>query len=493
MKKMRVLYLLLCAYSYCIAQTPVLDSLKKVLKNTQIDTVKCNLLVLMAESETDDAIWPKYNEQAFVLATEKLKTEKSPVLVKFYNTKLGQCYINKGYYEQFLNENSTKALVNYNKAVELLKSVNSLKGLSSVYNNIGSVYENIGDVRKAIDYYNQALVCEEKSGGEDVALPLNNIGMIFHRQKDYKNAIKYYIKSIDISKRQQNPHGIAYASNNLGLTYQSIKNYKLAESYFKAAIYNWESISNKRMLSYAFNNLGCLYLVQGKLVEAKAELDKSYAIAVELNDSHVQAYTDLNYAKIALMQKEIGKAEKLALKALDLSKRLAYPENIRDVSLILSQVYEMAKKPEKAFALYELHIRMRDSLNNAEIKKASIKADVKYEFDKKAIADSVKVVEEKRLTNEQLKYEKTQRNVLYSGLGLVGLFALFMVNRFIVISRQKKLIDSQKQIVEEQKNILEVKQKEIMDSIHYAKRIQQSHLPSEKYVSSVLKRLKNKG
>lgn len=40
---------------------------------------------------------------------------------------------------------------------------------------------------------------------------------------------------------------------------------------------------------------------------------------------------------------------------------------------------------------------------------------------------------------------------------------------------------------------LEEKQKEIIDSINYAKRIQQSHMPTEAYIHNTLKRLKRGG
>ena len=48
--------------------------------------------------------------------------------------------------------------------------------------------------------------------------------------------------------------------------------------------------------------------------------------------------------------------------------------------------------------------------------------------------------------------------------------------------KQKKLIEAQKKLVEE-------KQKEILDSIHYARRIQNAILPTEKYIDKTLKRL----
>ena len=101
------------------------------------------------------------------------------------------------------------------------------------------------------------------------------------------------------------------------------------------------------------------------------------------------------------------------------------------------------------------------------------------------------MVEEKKLTTVKLKQEKTQRYFLYGGLGLVGLFAIFMVNRFRVTNKQKKLIESQKIIVEQQKHIVDEKQKEVLDSIRYAKRIQQSLLPTEKYLERILKNNKS--
>jgi hypothetical protein len=52
--------------------------------------------------------------------------------------------------------------------------------------------------------------------------------------------------------------------------------------------------------------------------------------------------------------------------------------------------------------------------------------------------------------------------------------------------RQKSIIEKQKVIVEKQKNLVDEKQKEILDSIHYAKRIQQALITNEKYIERSL-------
>jgi hypothetical protein len=55
--------------------------------------------------------------------------------------------------------------------------------------------------------------------------------------------------------------------------------------------------------------------------------------------------------------------------------------------------------------------------------------------------------------------------------------------------KANKIITAQKMEVEQQKGLIEEKQKEIVDSINYARRIQRSILPTEKYIERNLKKL----
>ncbi|HTL83008.1 MAG TPA: 7TM-DISM domain-containing protein [Bacteroidia bacterium] len=85
-------------------------------------------------------------------------------------------------------------------------------------------------------------------------------------------------------------------------------------------------------------------------------------------------------------------------------------------------------------------------------------------------------------------------------IGFIFMMSLILGSRFSIqfvkvellqvkTQRQSHEITLQKQQVEKQKEILEEKNKEILDSIHYAKRIQDSLLPSEKYIDRKLKEL----
>jgi serine phosphatase RsbU (regulator of sigma subunit) len=88
---------------------------------------------------------------------------------------------------------------------------------------------------------------------------------------------------------------------------------------------------------------------------------------------------------------------------------------------------------------------------------------------------------------KQLEVEKEakakQQVITYAtggGLGLVGVFLFFVMNRLKVTRKQKAIIEEQKEVVEEA-------HQEIKDSITYAKRIQSAILPPAKLVKEYLK------
>ena len=91
------------------------------------------------------------------------------------------------------------------------------------------------------------------------------------------------------------------------------------------------------------------------------------------------------------------------------------------------------------------------------------------------MADSLSRVEEERIQAMQHQQELNQQKMfLYGGgifLFIVIVFSVIIFNRLKITNRQKATIVQQKLIVEE-------KNKEITDSINYAKRIQTAILPS---------------
>src|SRR6185503_2736610 len=69
---------------------------------------------------------------------------------------------------------------------------------------------------------------------------------------------------------------------------------------------------------------------------------------------------------------------------------------------------------------------------------------------------------------------------------LVAVFSVFLYRRFKITQKQKHIIELQKNEVTRQKHLVEEHQKEIIDSITYAKRLQQAILPSDEEIKKHL-------
>ncbi len=527
--KIAILFIWIFSFSTFLAQDKKIDSLKLVLKKitdlnktTPNDTLELFILNSLAEA-TPDGEWEGYNEKLYELALSKSKTAtKNSIVIKKY---LGSALNNRGF--SFIGKDKTLALENYNKALEVYKEIDHKAGFAAVLTNIAAVYKTTGDVEKALDYNMQAIAtCQETGDEKTLAKTLNNVALIYHSQGNIAGALDYLFQSLKIREKLQDTLSISNVYLNLGLMYtaQNKKN-KSLEYYLKALAIRQQRNDNSGAAT-VLNNIGQLYSQAGMYDSSLYYLDKG--LIIKRNAKEIQGiiyalnalglvYVKLNQPEKALeyyeealqlaltrndkqsittLYSSIGgiyfrkgntvKAEEYGNLSLKNSQEMGYPKNLYLSSNLLYMVYRAQGKYKEALQMHELSVKMNDSINNQEARKADIQKQFQYDYEKKAAADSLKIAEEKKVTAAQLKQEKTQRYALYGGLILVAIFALFMFNRFRVTNLQKQTIELKEQETQHQKKVVEEKNKEITDSITYAKRIQEAILPPQDFVNEFL-------
>jgi hypothetical protein len=124
---------------------------------------------------------------------------------------------------------------------------------------------------------------------------------------------------------------------------------------------------------------------------------------------------------------------------------------------------------------------VNDSINNIETKKSFNELQTQYETSKKE--------KEILLLNER---DKKKQFFIYSGaIVLILLFVLLftLYNRFRLKRRSAQELALRNAEIQNKNNLIETKQTEILDSIHYAKRIQTALLANEHYINKQLNRL----
>ncbi len=473
------------------------DSLKLALKNAKHDTTRCAILTILIETEMDDEVWPKFNDQLLKLAHAALASNPPKILRTFYIKQKAYAFNNIGVLANSQGD-ADKAIVYYNKALELQNEINDRLGVANTLNNIGYVYNHLGDIPKSLECYHKCLkISEEIDNKVGVSTVLNNLGLLYDSQDEVDKAIECYKRSLKICEEINDVPGIGSALNNLGSSYDNLKDNDQALAYYNRSLEVYKTCNDKLGIATVLNNIGLNYHEKNKYKEALICYQQSLALHEEIMNGSDVVFTASNIANLKLHQGLISEAYVYAMKSYTTALELGYPRNIKIAANVLKLVYRKQNNNKEAFKMYELEIKMRDSINNEETKKVSIKKQFQYAYEKQAAQDSVKHAEEQKVKNAQLvaqeaqlNSEKTQRFALYGGLVLMLAGSGLVFNRFRLTQKQKKIIQSQKEEVGFAYDQLHSKNKEVMDSINYARRIQNSLMPTEKYISKVLEKNK---
>lgn len=457
MKKisLRFLFCLLLLPFFCKAQTNVVDSLNAAFKTAKNDTTRATI---------------------YILLTENLYISKPDTVIPLCLKAIEVC-----------DKGLPIATAAEKKAFLTLKA--------SAFNNMGYIYQNYGDEIKALDNYHKGLKIQEEIGDKKgLAQSLNNIGFVYQAEKDAVNALNYYHKSLRIRQEIGDRRGIGECYNNIGFLYRMFgdpdckskvekvcrnSGFSKGISFYEGSLKIMESIHDSMGISISLNNIGGIYLRLEEMDKALEYYNKSYTIRKLRKDKQGIAYSLGNIALIYLKQKKYAEAKVLAEEAVKVSKELGFPAVIRNATDVLKNIYYEMGDYKKSIDTYTLFVSMRDSINSQSANKAAVKKQLEYEYEKKVAADSVKTAQEKKVVAVELEHTKTQRFALVGGLLLVLIFAAFMFNRFKVTHKQKEIIEDQKHLVEE-------KQKEIVDSINYAQRIQNALLTSDEILKTNL-------
>nr|MBA3971326.1 tetratricopeptide repeat protein [Bacteroidota bacterium] len=336
---------------------------------------------------------------------------------------------------------------------------------------------------RAIEYYTLSLKYNEEIGNKSgIGTSLHNIGHVYEDQSNFKKALEYYQRSLKIREKVDEPARIAESEVNLGSVYLELKEYDRSMRSLQRSLKLFTEMGVRGGEAAALGSMGMVYTEKKEYDKAIDYYSRSMQIQRELGDKIGMAISLVSIGRVYLAQEQYEKAIFFIKQGLAISREVGDASGIKQASESLSTAYKKTGKFREALEMHELYLVMWDSINSEESKKELVHQEFKYEYEKKVTADSVRATEEKKVVAAQFKQEQTQRYALYAGLALMIVFGGFIFNRYKVTQRQKN-------IIEEQKLIVEVKQKEILDSIHYARRIQRSLLPSESYIDKSIKRL----
>lgn len=404
------------------------------------------------------------------------------------NPKIDKMKRVNAYFELSNLEDENLMEFNCNNALALLSSLDStninlkdyynLKG--SILGNLGYYYRTKGIIKKAFSKYYSALTYAEKTGNTNLFADMkNNIGMLYYSQKQYKESIQFYLKAIDEYKKLHQYEYEARTYMNLAGAYQNINNFQFAIYNFKKALSMFIQQKDTFYIGFACNNLAVCFREYNKSDSCFKYLNISLPLFEKLKLEDELAWTYDILGGIYTKDEKFSLAEEYCVKCLSIAEKKNLPNQLSSCAYNLYLINKQKGDFKKALGYYCKADSIQDSLINSDTKVLLAKNEMEYAFNKKEEAITIESSKKSVRFEEE---QKRSRIIIFSIIAILGVSLFFGY----MVFKSLKLEKHAKQIVLIQKDIIEEKQKEIVDSINYAKRIQYSLLASNKLLNENL-------
>lgn len=447
-----------------------------------------------------------YEDSALALFTQLNDTRN----IGTSNSAIGMVY--------YMQSDYNKAAECFLKALAIAGQQNNKYDIAENYTDLGIVYSHIGEYPKAIEYDVKALDMNERLGNKlGMARNYTNMGNIYDIQKDLKKALEYHNKALQLNKEVGSVRGVGAEYTNIGLVYQEQHNYPKALEYYFNALRIDEKASGKADIAIDYSNMGilfdaiynddsakmgCAYINSGETVFTPHSVLLDSALSFEnraleldrqVGDKQNEIYILQGIASILEKKQQVDKAITYRMQAYALADSIGALDEKMEVDKGLGNDFVIKKDYKSAVNYLYKIIDLQNTIFGQDKQKLLGKQEAKFEYDKKLLEQEKEREKEHLLADEQAKRQRIITIGVTAGLIIVLGFLFLLYKRFKVTHEQKMVIEEQKKEVDnayvrlnETHLQLQEKDKDITDSISYAKRIQTATLPSDEYLRETL-------
>jgi len=465
--------LLLVSAESVSAQTPLIDSLQRIVALQLHDTTELHALLGLTNEYLRRDI-----QQAKKFALRTVSLSDTPQEVRWlsgaYNYLI-TCYQQSGgldsarYFIQASEKlvkqhpDNFKMKYNYNQAVSLfykntgdykkalpymLENLNDWKkedeNKAGQLLNLGNLYINLSEFKKAADAHLQSLRLFEKIGNKrGQSYCLHSLGKDFLELKQYQDSKIYFERSLKLKMELGDKRGIITSGTALGDVYKELGDFNRAEQNYLTGIKIATEINMPSEVSRIHHQLGILYKRMGDLNRARESLNLSLELAQELQDSTLSEQIKSELVGVELESEKGKAAETTLLISLNTTIRSGDRQRQAIEYARLSEYYALKQQYDKAFTYLKRHMELTDSVQGNMVLLQLKELEGKFESEKKE-KEIALLKKDQELQGLELSRQRANNAIIALLLISVVIISLLLVNRYRVMNRSKRELELEK-------------------------------------------------
>jgi signal transduction histidine kinase len=342
------------------------------------------------------------------------------------------------------------------KALRYADSTGYSRGKAESWRMIGNTYEMTGNYMEMLAAYRQSRLIADSIGSTALVARVNvNIALFYKQMGDYDEALKQIGRDSAVYEATGDSTQLAYIYAHLSDVNFHRQRYDTALEYVHKAIR--VALAMKDSLAFAsFNNdLGKILAAKGLYKSSLAAHQGSLKYYLHTDDKLGQTESFYHLACTYLLLKDLPSAQRYAFQGLTLARQLHRKKDIKDLSQVLADVYQVKGDYRTALQYFRLYKSYSDSLYSEQIRKQSFSLETRYEYERKA--DSMR--------QAAVKQEIVQKHVDWNHtlqISIAIIFILFLLVVAILLQRSRaasrksnKELSCKNMEIEQQKEAME--------------------------------------
>lgn len=421
------------------------------------------------------------------LHSQQWETDSIKIWLNEYNTsktEVGKLELLDNITTALCLEKPKEGIVYAKKLEELAIKLGNSEKLINAYLGASAACRELTRFDEALDFNLKAVKQAEKTHDTlNMAHSYNYLAIFYHVKYDHASAEKYYLKSLDYFKKVKDVKSQYIILSNLSDVYFNTGRKKEAESALERSVVGRKEYGDPSSIGRGYYTLGSFLVNEKKYKAGLLVLDSALTYLLRSGDSFFYFQTIVTKGVGLGLSNNFKASNDLLLVAITKDFVKNNPDLLYETYGCISRNYEKLNNVSEALKFARLEKVCGDSIFRRGNQEALSEAQAKFDTEKQE--QQIELLNKESLIHEtELRRQKTIKNTFIIGSIIVLAFSVLIFRSLQINRRDKKLISAQKEK-------LELKNKEVMDSIHYAKRIQSALLPSAKYVEKVISRLKN--
>ncbi|MEO6884296.1 MAG: tetratricopeptide repeat protein [Bacteroidia bacterium] len=386
----------------------------------------------------------------------------------------------------FYSTNIDSSILYRKRALAIALETKNTKVQIKLLAKIGATYYEQNSSDSAMFYFLKNLVLEENNHSQkQEANTLIGIGNIYFDQQNFDKSSSYFKQSLAIATQIKDTFSLISALSSLGSIYFEQNKDTAANTYFSLALHLSQITQNNYTLPILFGNLGSVCNDLKKYDEALGYYQNALAIYKKAANSDGIIVNTINIGNTYEGKGDYKQALLYDTLGLKMARNINNHEDILNSLFYTSEAYKGFGDLPKSYDYLKKYADYKDTVFQFSNAKSVADMQTKYETDKKQKENQL-LLQKNKLQDLDLKQKSFFIRAVIIGCIFLILLIFIVYNRYRLKQKANEQLEIAYREIDTKNKIVEEKNKDITDSIYYARRIQRALLTSEKYLEKQL-------